>query len=90
MARSHKIYGDWEQHDGKIVKIDGHNHRLRCTTYMARYPREELMIDVSAEAVNKRAKWYQEQRRQLGDDFSTDVLDSDIELQSDIMRQLGA
>jgi len=90
MAHSTKHYGDWQQHDGKVVKIDGRNHRLSCKVYQQRYPYPDEVISVHAEPCNRNSKWYRTIRQQLGDDWSTDVLDSSIELQVEILQQLGA
>ncbi len=89
MARSFDVYGDWMNHNGKVVLLDGIKHKIKCNAYMARYPREEQVISVFAEPVNKRAKSYQEQRAILKDDFAVDVLDSDIEVQAEILSQLS-
>ncbi len=90
MARSTKFYGDWREHDGKVVKIDGIAYRLVCRVYTQRYPYTEEVIDVSAVPVNKRSKNYRETRSQLGDDWVTDLLAYDCEQQADIVAQLAA
>lgn len=81
-------YTEWIEHDCKTVLIDGIAHVLRVRTWYAVYPYEHESISVSAEPKNKRAKWYVERKRELGDDFSTDVLASDCELQVAILEQL--
>lgn len=86
-ASAHNTY--WHTYSGKIVLIDGIQHRLRVREYTARYPREERRIDVSAEPVSKSSRYYRETKQSLGDDWSIDVLDSDCELQVAILEQLG-
>lgn len=90
MARSTKFYGDWAQHDGRTVTVNGLKCRLRCDVYTQRYPYSDQVISVHAVPVNRQSKAYRETRAALGDDWSTDVLDSDIELQSEILAQLSA
>ena len=90
MARSTQVYGEWAQHDGRTVTVGGLKCRLRCNVFMARYPVAQEMISVHAEPISRTSKAYRETRAALGDDWSTDVLDSDIELQSEILAQLGA
>lgn len=87
MPRSTEFYGDWVQHHGKVVEIDGHKHRIRCSVYMARYPTEREVISVYAEPVDKTSEYYLESKRKLKDDWATDILDSDVELQSDVLQQ---
>lgn len=87
--KSLKFYQEWLEHDGRVVKIDGLNYRLRVRTFQAIYPSPENKITVYATPVNKNSKYYQEVKRQLGDDWSTDVLDSSLELQADILNQIA-
>jgi len=88
MARSAAIFGNWKQHNNKTVTIDGIQHVIKVSTYMARYPTAQEMISVFAEPKNKSTKFYQETRQRLGDDWSTDILDSDITLQAEVLTQL--
>ena len=89
MARDIKYYEHWQKHDGKKVLIDGHTYQLKVTTYQASYPYPHTVISVYAEPVNKASKMYLDTKRELKDDWSTDVLDSDISLQADILHQCG-
>jgi len=87
---SRAIYGDqWELHHGKVVTLEGVRCRIHVDTYTARYPYVQEVISVSARPLSKISTRYREIRRQLGDDWATDVLDSDIEVQCDILQQLG-
>lgn len=79
----------WLEHDGKTVYIDGYAHRLEVSTWRRRYPYEAVMIDVSAVPISKKTAYYREMKEKLGDDWVTDVLASDVEVQADILRQLG-
>ncbi len=47
------------------------------------------MIDVSAEPINKNSKYYLEVKKELGDDWSTDILESGDELYTNIAQQVG-
>jgi len=85
---SAEIYQNWLEHNGKTVKIDNINHILRVDHYKAIYPYPHWVITVHAEVKDKSTKYYQDQKRELGDNWSTDVLESDISLQADILRQL--
>lgn len=88
MSRNFEIFGYWMEFDGRRVTIDGLAYVLRCREYTARYPRVERVIDVSAEAVSKSSAHYRSERNKLGDDWSIDVLASDVELQTAILTQL--
>jgi len=88
---SYDIYGPtWEQHDGRLVTLDGIRRKLRVRSYNAIYPVARRVISVHAEpfGAGKRNEAYLRVRRELGDDWSTDVLSSDIEVQSEILAQL--
>ncbi|MHA2135988.1 MAG: hypothetical protein ACW99J_19180 [Candidatus Thorarchaeota archaeon] len=92
MAWSHEGYGEtWERHDGKLVTLDGLCCKIRVSSYMARYPVEQRVISVHAEPTRaaKRSEAYRRVRRELRDDWSTDILDSDITVQAKILAQLG-
>lgn len=80
MARSADFYSDWLQHDGKRVVVNGIAYVLHATSFMARYPYTQEMVSVQAEPVNKQSRFYREAKAQLGDDWTTDVLDSDSEV----------
>lgn len=88
MARSFDIYGSWVEHNNKIVLIDKVKYRIKAESYMARYPYEQRVVSVHAEPVNKKSKMYLEHMREYRDHWSIDVLDSDIELQAEILSQL--
>lgn len=90
MARSFKVYGFWAQHENKIVKVDGISCRIKISVYVQRYPYEQQVISIYAEPISHSTEKYKETKRILGDDWSTDVLDSDIEVQSEILRQCQA
>lgn len=89
MSKHYDYYGEtWEKHDGKEVTIDGYKYILRVSVYNAVYPYEHKAISVYADPKNKDCKYYQDVKRELGDDWSTDVLDSDPELSGHILNQL--
>ena len=87
MPKLSSIYGFWREHDGKKVVIRGSKHVLRVDFFMQKYPYEAEMVRVFAVPTSKTSKNYREIRALLGDDWSIDVLESDIELQSDIIKQ---
>ena len=88
--KSFEIYQEWLEHDGKVIKIDGIKHRLKVTTLNAIYPRSARLISVQAEVINKKSSYYLDTKARMGDHWTTDVLDSDIELAADILSQARA
>jgi len=88
MSRSFNIYGYWQEANGRHVKIDGHAYKLRVNVDNAVYPYPQKVIRVYADPINKNAAWYQKIKRELGDDWSTDVLESDVELTCSVASQL--
>lgn len=91
MARSYDVYGDWERFNGRIVEVDGIECVVRTDVYVQRYPYESKVIDVRAEPTGKAKEtaFYKGMKAKLRDDWSTDVLSSDIDFQADLLRQLG-
>ncbi len=82
------FYSEWLEHDGKSVKIEGLSYTLRVRTYEAAYPYRHTAINVYAEPANRRSKAYLKAKQELGDDWDTDVLASDLDLQASILSQL--
>jgi len=89
MARA-EIYQGWLEHDGKVVRINNIKHVLRVSCYEAIYPYPHQVITVHADPKDKSTKYYQNQKVELGDDWSVDVLESNPVLQADILRQLNS
>ena len=88
---SYDVYAkEWEEHDGKLVTIDGLRCKLRVTSHEAIYPYPHRVLNVRAEPTRaaKRTEAYLRVKRELRDDWSTDVLESSIELQCEILEQL--
>ncbi len=82
------IYRDtWAKHHGRKVRIDGLIHTIEVREWEAIYPYKRKVIKVDA-LPNRNTKHYREVKRQLGDHWSTDVLESDISLQCEILAQL--
>lgn len=79
----------WLDANGKTVKIDGIKHVLEVSTHRAIYPYREDVISVYAEPINKNSEYYLKTKRELGDDWSTDVLDSGDELYIEVAQQAG-
>ncbi len=87
---SYAIYKDWEKFDGRTVTVDGMECVIRVSSYLARFPREERVIHVHAVPTEAAmlTEAYLSVKRDLRDDWSTDVLDSDPEVQTEILEQL--
>jgi hypothetical protein len=79
MSRSMNYAAHWLEHDGKHVVVDGIAYTIKATSYMAVYPYAEERVSVYAAPVSKQSKYYRDIKRYLGDDWSTDVLDSENE-----------
>ena len=88
MAHLNSYNQVWLEHNGKVVVLDNLKYRLEVSTYKAIYPYEHQVISVHAVPVSKNSKHYQEVRRVLKDDWSTDVLESSVETQTEILSQL--
>ena len=84
------IYKDWEEFDGRAVTVDGMECTIRVHSYVASFPREERVIHVHAvpTAAAMQTEAYLSVKRKLRDDWSTDVLDSDPEVETEILEQL--
>lgn len=91
MSATYEVYADWERFDGRTVKLDDIECVIRVRVWHRRYPTECKVIDVFAEPTGnaKRTAFYRGMRSKFGDDWSTDVLSSDCEVQADLLRQLG-
>jgi hypothetical protein len=85
---SSERYGYWREHHGKIVKIHGVKHRLNIIEYETHYPSQTRVISVHAEPIDYKTAYYLNTKHELGDDWSVDVLDSDVMLQAKILRQV--
>jgi len=79
----------WLEHDGTVVTIDTYAHTLKVSVYEAIYPYPHMVCRVMAEPLDKQSAWYRGLKQQLGDDWSTDVLGSDIDVTVSVMQQLG-
>lgn len=79
---------DWLEHNGKVVTLSGLKYKINVSTFQAIYPYEHTAINVCLEPVSKASKHYKEVKQQLGDDWSTDLLDSDVELQCEVLAQV--
>ena len=78
----------WLQHHNKVVLIDGLKYKLDISTHKAIYPYEHTVLSVYANPVSKNSKHYREVRAVLRDDWSTDILESDIEVQCNVLNQM--
>jgi hypothetical protein len=80
---------EWLDYDGMSVFIDGRKYRLEVRSCFSRFRGYEV-FSVYAKPVNQDATYYRDIKRELGDDWATDVLESDVELEADILRQCRA
>lgn len=87
MSRSYKYNSYWVELDGYEVTLDGHAHIIRVSSYMAIFPYRQRVITVYAVPNDTDSEWYRTIRRKLGDDWSTDVLESS-EVEEAIFSQL--
>ena len=80
----------WERHNGAIVVVGGLRCRLRVESYEAIYPYVHTVFKVSAVPTGsaRRTATYQRTRAELGDDWDTDVLESDYSVEAEILAQL--
>jgi 4'-phosphopantetheinyl transferase EntD len=79
----------WLSQNGKRVKLNGIVHVIKVTSFRASYPYYHDVIDVSAIPINKESKYYQTIKRELKDDWSTDILASDPEVEFEVRQQVG-
>jgi hypothetical protein len=87
MARSLEHYSDWLDYEGKVyVDPDVGRCKIRIHLFTAVYPYRMEAISVYGDPLNKRNKHYQAVRQQLGDDWSTDILESGPDYQAMVMR----
>jgi hypothetical protein len=74
---------------GTVILLDGIKHTLSVSTYWAIYPYAHEVITAHAEPKDKRSEYYRRTREELGDDWSTDLLDSDVTVLADVLAQLS-
>ena len=73
----------------QLTMPDGTAVTLRVNIWNAIYPYKHQVIRAMLDPVNKQAESYQKTRRELGDDWSTDLLESGEDIQNHIFAQLG-
>jgi hypothetical protein len=88
MARNAAFYSDWMDHHGAVVLIGAEAYSIQVSSWNAIYPVRQRVISVSAVPIDRQSAHYLETKRRLGDDWSIDVLDSDVDLQASILSQL--
>ena len=86
--RDLEFHEEWLIADGHIVKIDGIEHKIKVSIWNAKYPDPYKAISVMATVVDRDCEYYQTVKRDLKDDWSTDILDSGLELQIEVMNQV--
>lgn len=78
----------WIEQNKKTVKIGGIRYTLAVSTHKAVYPYPHTALRVFATMTNKQSEGYRETRKKLGDDWSTDVLES-WDFCNEVMAQLN-
>lgn len=76
MSKDLRFYKKWLDANGKIVDINGKKYKIKVSAYGAVYPYERMVISVYADMIDKNDPEYIEIKKVLGDDWSTDVLES--------------
>lgn len=79
----------WLDYDGKKFKLDDLTYQIRSHSFEGIHPYKRQVLTVYADPVSKTSKEYLKIKRELRDDWSLDVLDSDIETTVKIMQALG-
>jgi hypothetical protein len=76
--------------NGKVAVINGVHGTLKHDSYMAKYPREEMVHKLAhyASDIGKKHPHYQETKAKLKDDWMTDVGENPY-LLADVMHQTG-
>lgn len=87
MSKPLDNYSCWLDADGKIVTINDKEYKIRVTTHKAIYPYERWVINVSAIMVDQTDPEYLRIKNDLGDDWSTDVLESGDDIYTSIYNQ---
>jgi len=79
----------WLDRDKKKVTIDNRKYKLIVKTWDAIYPHSRKVISVQAEMINKNSNHYKAIVKELKDDWSIDILDSEIDVQCFVDRQFN-
>lgn len=90
MAYSTKFYGHWAQYDGRTITMHNAKYMLHCVVYKQLYPYEEEVISVTADAVDKTSADYLAWVDTLEDEWTVDILGSELDLAMAIWHQLQA
>jgi len=78
----------WLEANGKVVEVQGKKYKIKVSSWQAIYPYKRYVISVDAEMVNKNDPEYIEIRQKLGDDWSTNVLESGEDFYAAVYLQL--
>ena len=87
---NHDLLGKeyWLTANGRQVTIRGKEYIIHASCYYASYPYARQVLTVHAEMLDKNDPEYLKVKKDLGDDWSTDILDSSIEIYCDVYNQL--
>ena len=87
MSQDLKGREQWLEANGKVVKVEGKKYKIKVSSWLAIYPYRRFVVSVDAEMINKQDTEYLEIKKDLGDDWSTDVLESGDEFYIDVYQQ---
>jgi hypothetical protein len=63
----------FQDFDGKIVHYKGIAHKIKYLEFIAIYPYNHISRSVDLIPVDKTTKYYQDIKKQLGDDWTVDL-----------------
>jgi hypothetical protein len=86
-----EFFTEWTVANGQTVIIDNLKYKIRVSTFRATFPYPFTAITVDAEPVSKTSAHYIEVRKALQDDWSIDLLDPylDVDTFVSVCEQVG-
>lgn len=76
---------EWLDFDGMTVRLDGIGYKVKAASFNAIYPYARQTLTVDLEMTDKQSPEYLAVKRQLGDDWSTDLMASDSDLPARVL-----
>lgn len=77
------------ENNGKTVIIDGLTYRIKTNVFKAIYPYHHTAVSIYLEPVSKKTANYIDVKKQLKDDWVLSYTSGSIELQVDVLTQIG-